>query len=122
MRSTLTICFSVSVKYVTTPLSRPVIDSTYEIASPTKPTQHGSKSHSSAVTLHMLPFQSNYALAGNAFSALTLLVGRQEERLVCKKLSDEVLVWLSVWKKVKLFAYGPDDVTASQNHTISCLI
>jgi len=86
MRSTLTICFSVSVKYVTTPLSSPVIDSTYEIASPTKPTQHGSKSHSSAVTLHMLPFKSNYALAGNAFSALTLLVGSQEEHLVCKKI------------------------------------
>jgi len=26
-----------------------------------------------------------------AFSALTLLVGHQEEHLVCKKLSDEVL-------------------------------
>jgi len=26
-----------------------------------------------------------------AFSALTLVVGRQEERLACKKLSDEVL-------------------------------
>jgi len=32
-----------------------------------------------------------------AFSALTLLVGRQEEYLACKKLSDEVLAWLSVW-------------------------
>jgi len=31
-----------------------------------------------------------------AFSALTLLVGRQEEHLACKKLSDEVLLWLSV--------------------------
>jgi len=30
-------------------------------------------------------------------SALTLLVGRQEEHLACKKLSDGVLVWLSVW-------------------------
>jgi len=37
-----------------------------------------------------------------AFSALTLLVGRQEERPACKKLSDEVLVWLSVWSKVHL--------------------
>jgi len=26
-----------------------------------------------------------------AFSTLTLLVGRQEQRLVCKKLGDEVL-------------------------------
>jgi len=31
-----------------------------------------------------------------AFSALTLLVGRQEEHPACKKLSDEVLAWLSV--------------------------
>ena len=28
------------------------------------------------------------------FSALTLLVGRQEEHLACKKLSGEVLAWL----------------------------
>jgi len=27
---------------------------------------------------------------------LTLLVGRQEEHLACKKLSDVVLAWLSV--------------------------
>ena len=36
-----------------------------------------------------------------AFSALTLLVGRQEGHLACKKLSGEVLVWLSVWNKVQ---------------------
>ena len=30
------------------------------------------------------------------FSVLTLLVGRQEEHPACKKVSDEVLVWLSV--------------------------
>ena len=32
-------------------------------------------------------------------SALTLLVGRQEEHPAHKKLSDEVLVWLSVWSR-----------------------
>jgi len=32
-----------------------------------------------------------------AFSALTLLVGRQEEHPACKKQSGGVLVWLSVW-------------------------
>ena len=37
-----------------------------------------------------------------AFSALTLLVGRQEEHLVSKKLSDEVLAWLSVWSEVQM--------------------
>jgi len=40
--------------------------------------------------------------ADNAFSGLTLLVGRQEEHLVCKKLSDEVLVWLCVWSEVQM--------------------
>jgi len=48
-----------------------------------------------------------------AFSALTLLVGRQEGHLACKKLSDEVLVWLSVWSKVKRLAYGSADATAT---------
>jgi len=35
-------------------------------------------------------------LAIFAFIALILLAGRQEEHPACKKLSDEVLVWLSV--------------------------
>ena len=37
-----------------------------------------------------------------AFSTLTLLVGWQEEHLVRKKPSDEVLVWLSVWSEVQM--------------------
>jgi len=36
-----------------------------------------------------------------AFSALTLLVGRWEGYPACKKLSGEVLVWLSVWSEVQ---------------------
>jgi len=32
---------------------------------------------------------------------LTLLFGHQEEHPACKKLSDEVLVWLSIWSKVQ---------------------
>jgi len=36
-----------------------------------------------------------------AFSALTLLVGRQEGHPACKKLSSEVLVWLSVWSEMQ---------------------
>jgi len=32
-----------------------------------------------------------------AISALTLLVGRQEGHQAFKKLSGEVLAWLSVW-------------------------
>jgi len=37
-----------------------------------------------------------------AFSALTLLVGRQEEHPACKKLSGGVLAWLSVWSEVQM--------------------
>ena len=36
-----------------------------------------------------------------AFSALMLLVGRQEGHPACKKLSGGVLVWLSVWSEVQ---------------------
>jgi len=36
-----------------------------------------------------------------AFSALTLLVGRQEGHRACKKWSGEVLAWLSVWNEVQ---------------------
>jgi len=36
-----------------------------------------------------------------AFGALTLLVGRQERHPACKKLSDVVLTWLSVWSEVQ---------------------
>jgi len=36
-------------------------------------------------------------LYGQSFSALTLLVGRQEGHPACKKLSSGMLVWLSVW-------------------------
>jgi len=36
-----------------------------------------------------------------AFSALTLLVGRQEGHPTCKKLSGGVLAWLSVWSEMQ---------------------
>ena len=36
-----------------------------------------------------------------AFSALMLLVGWQEGHPDCKKLSGEVLAWLSVWSEVQ---------------------
>jgi len=36
-----------------------------------------------------------------AFSALTLLVGRQEGHPACKKLSGGVLAWSSVWSEVQ---------------------
>jgi len=37
-----------------------------------------------------------------AFSALTLLVERQEEHPAYKKLTDDVLAWLSVWSEVQV--------------------
>ena len=40
-------------------------------------------------------------IAFSAFSALTLLVGRQEGHPACKKLSGGVLAWLSVWSEVQ---------------------
>ena len=36
-----------------------------------------------------------------AFSALTLLVGRQDGHPACKKLSGGVLAWFSVWSEVQ---------------------
>ena len=38
---------------------------------------------------------------GCAFSALVLLVGRQEGHPACKKLSGGVLAWFSVWSEVQ---------------------
>jgi len=46
-----------------------------------------------------------------AFSALMLLVGWQEGRLACKKLSGGMLAWLS-GMKCRL-AYSPADATAT---------
>jgi len=42
-----------------------------------------------------------------AFSALTLLVGRQKGHLACKKLSGGVLAWLSVWSEVQIVCIWP---------------
>ena len=36
-----------------------------------------------------------------SFSALMLMVGRQDGHPACKKLSGGVLVWLSVWSEVQ---------------------
>ena len=54
-----------------------------------------------------------YILLQYAFSALTLLVGWQEGRPVCKKLSGGVLVWLSVWSEVQTCTC-PADATATR--------
>jgi len=43
-----------------------------------------------------------YSKSVFAFSALTLLVGRQEGHPACKKLRGGVLAWLSVWSDVQI--------------------
>jgi len=48
-----------------------------------------------------LVFLVTYKYKEFAFSVLTLLVGRQEGHPAFKKLSDEVLAWLSVWSEVQ---------------------
>jgi len=52
-----------------------------------------------------------YAFSAYAFSALKLLVGRQEGHLACKKPSGGMLAWLS-GMRCRL-AYGPADATAT---------
>jgi len=43
-----------------------------------------------------------------AFSALMLLVERQEGHPVCKKLSCGMLAWLSVWGQVQICIWPAD--------------
>jgi len=45
---------------------------------------------------------TRYSVETLAFSALTLLVGRQEGHPACKKLSGWVLAWLFVWSDVQI--------------------
>jgi len=48
-----------------------------------------------------------------AFSALTLLVGWQEWHPACKKLSGEVLAWLSLWSNLHMAQLMPLPLTVS---------
>jgi len=54
-----------------------------------------------------------------AFSALALLVGHQEEHPACKKLSEELLEWLSVWSKVLVICLWSADATATPSSLAS---
>jgi len=51
---------------------------------------------------------------------LTLLVGHQEEHPACKKLSDEVLAWLSVWSKhmVQLMPLPPHPLASVKSRMV----
>ena len=66
---------------------------------------------SSTIVLLNLSFSSVLLLFSNTlyvlyppppFSDLTLLVGRQKGHLACKKLTGEVLAWLSIWSEVQM--------------------
>jgi len=43
-----------------------------------------------------------YMFVDVVFSVLRPLVRHQEGHPACKQLSDEVLVWLSVWSEVQM--------------------
>jgi len=49
-----------------------------------------------------------YSFIVHAFSALMLLVGRQEGHPACKKLSGGMLAWLCVWIKVQICICSAD--------------
>ena len=57
------------------------------------------------VEIQALDNTSN-ALCAFAFSALKPFVGWQEEHPAHKNLTDEVLMWLSVWSEVKVKGKG----------------
>jgi len=56
----------------------------------------------SNVCTHAVMFLCLFITSVCAFSALTLLVGRQEGHPACKKPSGGVLAWLSVWSEVQI--------------------
>ena len=60
---------------------------------------------SDVISHHLIRLQQRWNwvtfCALNPFSALTLLVGRQEGHPACKKLSGGLLAWLSVWSEVQ---------------------
>jgi len=60
--------------------------------------QHQNSMLCSVVVFYCLPLYYIYCFA---FSALTLLVGRQEGHPACKKQSGGVMVWLSVWSNLQ---------------------
>jgi len=53
-----------------------------------------------------------FSFLGSAFSALTLWVGRQEERPVCKHCMMRCWCGYLSGARCRLFAYGPADATA----------
>jgi len=52
------------------------------------------------------------------YSTNILLVGQQEGHPACKKLSGEVLPWLSVWSEVQMICMWSS--SCHRHHIISC--
>jgi len=69
-----------------------------EIASPTL--KNARSRHSTLVFFPCL-YHCIIVQFTQQFSALTLLVGRQEGHPACKKLSSGALMWLSVWSEMQ---------------------
>jgi len=67
----------------------------------------------SNITQQKLFCRTDSSLCVIVFSALTLLVGRQEGHPACKSLSDEVLAWLPVWSEVSGWCYCHPNISAS---------
>jgi len=59
------------------------------------------KHHLLAIPRFQLNNYGHQVFSVVAFSALTLLVGRQEGHPACKKQSGGVLAWLSVWSELQ---------------------
>ena len=57
--------------------------------------------HNKAKNMCTIYFVFDLRMVNGAFSDLTLLVGRQEGHLACKKQSGRVLAWLSVWSEMQ---------------------
>ena len=64
------------------------------------------------ITRAVLLYSHRLRVNRSAFSALTLLVGRQEGHPACKKLSGGVPAWFLSGARCRL-AYGPADATAT---------
>jgi len=60
-----------------------------------------------------------FTFSAFAFSRLTLLIGHQEKRPACKKLSDEVLAWLPVWSEVHMICIWSADASATTSSLAS---
>ena len=65
----------------------------------------GTKISEKSVRLTRNYFMTAAISLNDAFSALTLLVGRQEGHPAYKKLSSVVLAWLSAWSEVQTFIW-----------------